>query len=153
MWWNPHRRKQGDTPQKNSDSSSLIDPSSVTVVGAVDDQGNLQSPGSSSGSDKKKDKKASLRSLMPLFHHTTKDFCGSVSSKCRVPDCLFESVLICCGRFKNQTCLIFFTTVTDPHSPLPTNIPVSDFPRPPQTEIYTILACLKLPGTLNARSV
>ena len=56
-------KKQGDTPQKNSDSSSLIDPSSVMVVGAVDDQGIvnqgiLQSPGSSSGADKKKkDKK------------------------------------------------------------------------------------------------
>ena len=76
-----------------------------------------------------------------------KSFWGSVSSKCRVPDCLLESVLICCGRCKNQTCLIFSTTVTDPHSPLPTNIPVSDFLRPPQTEIYTILGCLKLPGT------
>ena len=51
-------KKQGDTPQKSSDSSSLIDPSIVTVVGAVDDQGMLQSPGSSSGADKKKkDKK------------------------------------------------------------------------------------------------
>ena len=51
-------KKQGDTPQKNSGSSSLIDPSSVTVVGAVDDQGILQSPGSSSGAEKKKkDKK------------------------------------------------------------------------------------------------
>ena len=28
-------KKQGDTPQNNSDSSSLVDPSSVTVVGAV----------------------------------------------------------------------------------------------------------------------
>ena len=51
-------KKQGDTPQKSSDSSSLIDPSSVTVVGAVDDQGMIQSPGSSSGAEKKKkDKK------------------------------------------------------------------------------------------------
>ena len=50
-------KKLGDTPQKDSDSSSLIDPSSVTVVGAVDDQGMLQSPGSSSNSDKKKKKK------------------------------------------------------------------------------------------------
>ena len=50
-------KKQGDTPQKSSDSSSLIDPSSVTVVGAVDDQGMLQSPGSRSGAEKKKDKK------------------------------------------------------------------------------------------------
>ena len=56
-------KKTSDTPQKNSDSSSLIDPSSVTVVGAVDDQGNLQSPGSSSGSDKKKkDKKTKPKS-------------------------------------------------------------------------------------------
>ena len=51
-------KKQGETPQKNSDSSSLIDPSSVTVVGVVDDQVILQSPGSSSGAEKKKkDKK------------------------------------------------------------------------------------------------
>ena len=50
-------KKQGDTPQKSSDSSSLIDPSSVTVVGAVDDQRMLQTPGSSSGAEKKKDKK------------------------------------------------------------------------------------------------
>ena len=53
-------KKLSDAPQKNSDSSSLIDPSSVTVVGAVDGQGILQSPGSSSGSEKrKKDKKLS----------------------------------------------------------------------------------------------
>ena len=47
-------RKSSDTPKKDSDSSSLIDPSSVTAVGAVDDQGMLQSPGSSSSADKKK---------------------------------------------------------------------------------------------------
>ena len=42
------------TPTKQySSSSSLIDPSSVMVVGAVDDQGILQSPGSSSGKKKK----------------------------------------------------------------------------------------------------
>ena len=46
-------KKLSDTPQKNSDSSSLIDPSSVMIVGAVDDQGMLQSPGSGSGSEKK----------------------------------------------------------------------------------------------------
>ena len=51
-------KKLSYTTQKNSDSSSLIDPSSVTVVGAVDGQGILQFPGSSSGSEKrKKDKK------------------------------------------------------------------------------------------------
>ena len=53
-------KKQADTPQNNSDNSSLIDLSSVMVVGAVDDQGILQFPGSSSGSDEKqKDKKSS----------------------------------------------------------------------------------------------
>ena len=46
------QKTPGDTPQY-SDSSSLTDPSSVTVVGAVDDQGMLQSPGSSFSSDKK----------------------------------------------------------------------------------------------------
>ena len=50
-------KKEKRDLKKNSDSSSLTDPSSVTVVGAVDDQGILQSPGSSSGADKKKDKK------------------------------------------------------------------------------------------------
>ena len=42
-------KKSADTPKQDSTSSSLIDPSSVTVVGVVDDQGILQSPGSSSG--------------------------------------------------------------------------------------------------------
>ena len=92
---------------------------------------------------------------MPLFHHMTKGpikgFWGSVSSICRVPDCLFESVWISFCRFKNQTCLIFFTTVTNPLLPLPTNFPVSDFMKP-QTEIYTILCYLRLPKSVNARS-
>ena len=46
-------KKSTDTPQKGSDSSSLIHPSSVMVVGAVDGQGMVQSPGSSSGTKKK----------------------------------------------------------------------------------------------------
>ena len=44
--------------KKDSDSSSHIDPSSVMVVGAVDDQGMLQFTDSSSH-DKKKKKTAS----------------------------------------------------------------------------------------------
>ena len=47
-------KKSSDTPIKDSDSSTLIDPSSVTVVGAVDSQGMTQSPGSSSSTKKKK---------------------------------------------------------------------------------------------------
>ena len=46
-------KKSSDTPKQDSSSSSLIDPSSVTVVGAVDDQGILQSPGASSEKKKK----------------------------------------------------------------------------------------------------
>ena len=49
-------KKSSDTPKKDSDSSSLIDPSSVTSVGAVDAQGVVQSPGLSSGPDKKNKK-------------------------------------------------------------------------------------------------
>ena len=45
-------KKSSDTPKQDSSSSSLIDPSSVMVVGAVDDQGILQSPGSSTGKKK-----------------------------------------------------------------------------------------------------
>ena len=58
-------KKVSDTPaKKDSDSSSLIDPSSVTVVGAVDDQGMLQSPGSSS--DDKKKRKLLLKTKLNL---------------------------------------------------------------------------------------
>ena len=58
-------KKLSDTLQK--DSSSLIDPFSVMVVGAVDDQGILQSPGLSSSSEKKKkDKKPSLKKSKTL---------------------------------------------------------------------------------------
>ena len=57
------KKSTDNTPQKDSDSSSLIHPSSMTVVGAVDGQGMVQSPGSSSGTKKKKsnpsDKKVS----------------------------------------------------------------------------------------------
>ena len=49
-------KKSTDTPQKDSDSSSLIHPSSVMLVGAVDGKGMVQSPGSSSGTKKKKPK-------------------------------------------------------------------------------------------------
>ena len=46
-------KKTSDTPKQDSSSSSLIYPSSVMVVGAVDALGILQSPGSSSGKKKK----------------------------------------------------------------------------------------------------
>ena len=49
-------KKVSDTPKQDS-SSSLIDPSVVTVVGAVDDQGIVKSPGSCS--DKKKKQQSS----------------------------------------------------------------------------------------------
>ena len=53
-------KKASDTPtKKESYSSSLIDPSSVTVVGAVDDQGIVQSPSSSSSVNNKKKKVSS----------------------------------------------------------------------------------------------
>ena len=66
---------------------------------------------------------------------------------------LFESVWICSGRYKSQTCLVFFTTVTDPLSPLPTNSQVSAFLRHPQTQIYTILCCLSRPATPKLRAL
>ena len=73
--------KLGDTPLKNSDSSSLTDPSSVTLVGAVDDQGMLQSPGSSSSSDKKKKDKKSSTSDKPKAHKSSEKPSKSVDSK------------------------------------------------------------------------
>ena len=62
---------------------------------------------------------------------------------------LFGSVVVC----QFQTCLIFATTVTDPRSPLATNFPVSGFMRPPETQVYTILCCLRHPVTLNPRTL
>ena len=63
-----------------------------------------------------------------------------------------ESVWIYCGLYKYQTCLIFFTTVMDPLSPLPTNSPVSGF-LTPQTQIYTILCCLRHSAILKPRTL
>ena len=58
-------KKTAETPKQDA-SSSLIDPSSVTVVGVVDDQGIVKSPGSSS----EKKKKASVDQPNP---HTSKE--------------------------------------------------------------------------------
>ena len=73
-------KKSSDTPKKDSDSSCLIDPSSVMVVGAVDAQGVVQSPGLSSDKKKKKpnppDKKSSTK-------HTKSD--SEKSSKSPTP--------------------------------------------------------------------
>ena len=61
---------------------------------------------------------------MPLFHHKIKATdLGFLVNGFRVLETLFESVWIRGGLYKYQTCLIFFTTVTDPLSPLPTNTP------------------------------
>ena len=58
-------KKSSDTPTKDSDSFSLIHPSSVMIVGAVDAQGVVQSPGLRSDKKKKKpnppDKKSSTK--------------------------------------------------------------------------------------------
>ena len=60
-------KKSSDTPSKDSASSSLIDPSSVTVVGAVDAQGVVKSPGLSS--DKKKKKPNPQEKKTSAKHH------------------------------------------------------------------------------------
>ena len=57
-------KKASDTPKQDSSSSSLIDPSSVTVVGAVDGQGILQSPGSSSGKKKKSNPSEKVKHIL-----------------------------------------------------------------------------------------
>ena len=69
-----------------------------------------------------------------------------------------ESGTVCLGlgllwSVKNQTFLIFFTNVTNPLLPLPTNFPVSDFLRPPETHIDTILCFLRCPGTFKPRTL
>ena len=56
-------KKVSDTPKQDS-SSSLIDPSVVTVVGAVDDQGIVKSPGSCS---EKKSNKVRINQNLTLL--------------------------------------------------------------------------------------
>ena len=77
--------------------------------------------------------------VTPLFHHKTKaPDKGFLGIKFKVPDSLLS---------------LFFTAVTTPISPLPTNSPISGFLRPPQTRIYTILCCLRRPATLKPRTL
>ena len=64
-------KKSSDTPSKDSASSSLIDPSSVTVVGAVDAQGVVKSPGLSS--DKKKKKPNPQEKKTSAKHHKSSE--------------------------------------------------------------------------------
>ena len=66
---NMNLKSTDNTPQKDSDSSSLIHLSSVTVVGAVDGQEMVQSPGSSSGTKKKKSN-PSDKSKVPSTKHS-----------------------------------------------------------------------------------
>ena len=77
--------KKSDTPKQDSSSSSLIDPYSVTVVGAVDAQGTLQSPGSSSGKAQKTDSSSKPKDLKPKAEKpsksTSKSHKSSVDSK------------------------------------------------------------------------
>ena len=49
--------------------------------------------------------------------------------------------------------MIVFMTATDPLSPLLTNSPVSGFLRPPQTQNYTILCCLRRHATRKPRTL
>ena len=60
-------KKSSNTPNKDSASSSLIDPSSVTIVGAVDAQGVVKSPGLSF--DKKKKKPNPQEKKTSTKHH------------------------------------------------------------------------------------
>ena len=50
------------------------------------------------------------------------DIQNKILTNIKLSDIRIESVWICCGRYKYQTCLIFFTTVADPLLPLPTNL-------------------------------
>ena len=72
-------KKASDTPKQDSSSSSLIDPSSVTVVGAVDGQGILQSPGSSSGKKKKSNPSEKVKA------HSSKDLKTSTDRPSKSP--------------------------------------------------------------------
>ena len=129
--------KKSDTPKQDSSSSSLIDPYSVTVVGAVDAQGILQSPGSSSGKGQKTDSSSKPKDLKPKAEKPSKS--SSKSHKSSVDSKVDDLDQKWADRFNRVEALLLAKTLDKPdpafisikvaptHSP-PASSAISDKP-------------------------
>ena len=158
-------KKVSDTPKQDS-SSSLIDPSVVTVVGAVDDQGIVKSPGSSSDKQKKKqgtDKPKAQTSKASKADKPSKLLKPTKSSQDSRFDQLDQKWS---ERFNRLEALLLaksleqpapaFTTVkvTPPHSPPKTVVSSKPFikPQPTPTDLrYCLQICLVVFRLLSSR--
>ena len=152
-------KKVSDTPKQDS-SSSLIDPSTVTVVGAVDDHGIVKCPGSSS--DKKKKQNVDKPKAQ-----TSKDSKADKPSKSLKPtkssqDSRFDQLdQKWSERFNRLEALLLaksleqpgpaFTTVkvTPTHSPPKTVVSSKPFIRPQPTTDQPPVLSTDLPGNVQ----
>ena len=150
-------KKVSDTPKQDS-SSSLIDPSVVTVVGVVDDQGIVKSPGSSSDKKKKqnvdkpkaqtsKDSKADKpsKSLKPTKSSQDSRF-DQLDQKWFERFNRLEALLLV--KSLEQPGLAFTTVkVTPTHSPPKTVVSSKPFIRPQPTPTTPPVLSTDLPGS------
>ena len=157
-------KKVSDTPKQDS-SSSLIDPYVVTVVGAVDDQGIVKSPGSSSDKKKKQntDKPKAQTSKVSKADKPSKSLKPTKSSQDSRFDQLDQKWS---ERFNRLEALLLaksleqpapaFTTVkvTPTHSPPKTVVSSKPFirPQPTPTDLrYCLQICLVVFRLLSSR--
>ena len=120
--------KKSDTPKQDSSSSSLIDPYSVTVVGAVDAQGILQSPGSSSGKAQKTDSSSKPKDLKPKAEKPSKS--TSKSHKSSVDSKIDDLDQKWADRFNRLEALLLAKTLDKP-DPAFTSVKVAPTHSPP----------------------
>ena len=145
-------KKVSDTPKQDS-SSSLIDPSTVTVVGAVDDHGIVKSPGSSS--DKKKnqnvDKPKAQASKDSKADEPSKSLKPTKSSQ----DARFDQLALLLAKSLEQPGPAFTTVkVTPTHSPPKTVVSSKPFIRPqptPTNHLNYLQICLVMFRLLSSR--
>ena len=152
-------KKVADTPKQDS-SSSLIDPSVVTVVGAVDDQGIVKSPGSSSDKQKKQstDKPKAQTSTVSKADKPSKSLKPTKSSQDSRFDQLDQKWS---ERFNRLEALLLaksleqpapaFTTVkvTPTHSPPKTVVSSKPFIKPQPTTDRPPVLSTDLPGSFQ----
>ena len=120
--------KKSDTPKQDSSSSSLIDLSSVTVVGAVDAQGILQSPGSSSGKGQKTDSSSKPKDLKSKAEKPSKS--SSKSHKSSVDSRIDDLDQKWADRFNRLEALLLAKTLDKP-DPAFTSVKVAPTHSPP----------------------
>ena len=129
---NRDSKKVYDTPKQDS-SSSLIDPSVVTVVGAVDDQGIVKSPGSSSDKKKKPstDKPKAQTSKVSKADKPSKSLKPSKSSQDSRFDQLDQKWS---ERFNRLEALLLAKSLEQP-APAFTTVKVTPTHSPPKTVV------------------